>query len=98
MFMGAATSWCGCYGEPYPFESLSTDPIDGAEKIVAYTDDVPVIFGHYWEQGEPAVQSSLAACVDYSAVKGGSLVAYRWSGEGQLSNDNFTTVPSPQSW
>lgn len=85
-------------GEPYPLETLSTDPIDKAEQIVAYTDDVPVIFGHYWEQGEPTVQSPLAACVDYSAVKGGSLVAYRWSGEGQLSNDNFTAIPSPQSW
>ena len=84
-------------GEPFPLEALSTEPIDEHEHIVAYTDDVPVMFGHYWEQGTPAVQSPLAACVDYSAVRGGSLVAYRWSGEAELSDDNFTTVAASQS-
>jgi hypothetical protein len=45
--------------------------------------------GHYWMQGEPVLQSSKIACVDYSAGKGGPLVAYRWDGESELSTKNF---------
>ena len=30
-----------------------------------------------------------AACVDFSAVRGGPLVAYRWSGETELISDNL---------
>ena len=41
----------------------------------------PVIFGHYWFTGNPAVISPSFACVDYSAAKDGPLVAYRWDGE-----------------
>jgi hypothetical protein len=29
------------------------------------------------------------ACVDYSAGKGGPLVAYRWNGESELQNSGF---------
>ncbi|WP_133407051.1 metallophosphoesterase [Parashewanella tropica] len=54
-----------------------------------YQDDVPVFFGHYWLQGKPTVQSAKAVCVDYSVAKGGELVAYRWSGEKELTDDNF---------
>jgi hypothetical protein len=32
------------------------------------------------------------ACVDYSAGKGGPLVAYRWDGEEELRNDRFVSV------
>ena len=31
--------------------------------------------------------------MDYSAGKGGPLVAYRWSGEERLSSKNFVTSP-----
>ena len=44
-------------------------------------DPRPTFFGHYWMQGRPAPQTTVAACVDYSAGKGGDLVAYRWDGE-----------------
>ncbi|MGV0715875.1 hypothetical protein ABQE93_10755 [Mycolicibacterium sp. XJ662] len=30
-----------------------------------------------------------AACVDFSAVKGGTLTAYRWSGEEQIRGENY---------
>ena len=33
-----------------------------------------------------------AACVDYSAGKGGQLVAYRWDGESDLDSRNFVSV------
>jgi hypothetical protein len=54
----------------------------------------PVLFGHYWfEAGEDSekleVINTKAACVDFSAVKGGPLVAYRWSGEAELTSQNL---------
>jgi len=52
----------------------------------------PVFFGHYSlpPQTHPRPQSPNAVCVDYSAWKGGHLVAYRWNGEQELTNANFT--------
>ena len=41
----------------------------------------PLFFGHYWLTGRPTLQSSRRTCVDYSAGKGGPLVAYRFNGE-----------------
>jgi hypothetical protein len=49
----------------------------------------PVIFGHYWFTGTPAVISPKFACVDYSAAKDGPLVAYRWDGETSLSSEKL---------
>ncbi|MEQ1701155.1 MAG: metallophosphoesterase [Ilumatobacteraceae bacterium] len=56
-------------------------------------DGPPVIYGHYWETGPLKVTSERSACVDYSAGKGGPLVAYRWSGERTLTNDHMVSVP-----
>ena len=53
----------------------------------------PVFFGHYWLTGDPALESDLAACVDYSAGNGGPLVAYRFNGDrDHLSPECFTWV------
>lgn len=54
-----------------------------------YDQRKPVFFGHYWMQGKPTLQSEKMACVDYSAGKGGPLVAYRYEGEERLLTDNF---------
>ncbi|MFA5681001.1 MAG: metallophosphoesterase [Hydrogenophaga sp.] len=54
-----------------------------------YDKRKPVFYGHYWMQGEPTVQGSHFACVDYSAGKGGPLVAYRWEGEEVLDPGHF---------
>lgn len=77
-------------GSEYP--SLPATRID--PPVSPYTSEVPVIYGHYWETGERRVSGPVTACVDYSAVKGGPLVAYRWSGERTLVDENFvaTTV------
>lgn len=56
---------------------------------VGYAGDKPVFVGHYWMTGKPEVLSSTVACVDYSAGKGGPLVAYRWNGETKLSSSQF---------
>ena len=54
----------------------------------------PVFFGHYWYKGDPGLLRSNVCCLDYSVAKGGRLVAYRFNGEKQLSNDNFVSVAS----
>lgn len=41
---------------------------------------------------EPAPITDNIACLDYSAVKYGRLVAYRMDSEQCLSRDNFTWV------
>ena len=59
---------------------------------IMHRHDKPVFFGHYWMTGTPAPVSRNAACVDYSAGKGGALVAYRWHGETQLDAAHFVWV------
>ncbi len=39
----------------------------------------PVFFGHYWFKGEVSPVQENMYCLDYSAVKQGSLVSYRWN-------------------
>lgn len=59
------------------------------EARIGYAGDKPVFVGHYWMTGRPEILSPTVACVDYSAGKGGPLVAYRWCGEAALSSRNF---------
>lgn len=54
-------------------------------------DDRPVFFGHYWLTGAPRPLTPRAACLDYSAGRGGPLVAYRWDGEPVLDAARFTS-------
>ena len=51
--------------------------------------EVPCFIGHYWLHGVPAPLSPNVACLDYSVAKQGKLVAYRWSGERTLTEDNY---------
>jgi hypothetical protein len=56
-------------------------------------DGKPTFFGHYWlTDMPPAPTSPFTACVDYSVARGGSLVAYRWDGEQELSRDKFCFI------
>lgn len=58
--------------------------------IEIYTEDRKHLFvGHYWLNGDLKILAPNIACVDFSAVKGGPLVAYRFSGEQVLTNSNF---------
>jgi len=77
-----------------PMRPLPDTPIDEAQPLPLYTDDVPVIYGHYWRTGRPHVVTATAACVDYSAgTPNGPLVAYRWDGESSLTNESFVAFP-----
>lgn len=56
-----------------------------------YQGQCPVFFGHYWLRWPARVLNDKAACTDYSAGKDGPLVAYRWSGESVLSDNNWVS-------
>ena len=48
--------------------------------------------GHYWRSGHPAPIRPNLACLDYSAVLYGKLVAYRLDQETQLDPRKFVWV------
>ena len=84
-------------GDAYPaVADVSCD-----ETILAfeYRDTKPVLFGHYWRHWAPTPftdWTAKAACVDFSAGRGGPLVAYRWDGEDTLSDDKYVAYPEDQ--
>ncbi|GAC1672840.1 MAG: metallophosphoesterase [Steroidobacteraceae bacterium] len=52
----------------------------------------PVLFGHYWFTGSPRVICRRFACLDYSVAQDGPLVAYRWDGEAELTDEKLVWV------
>ena len=83
---GMETEDKGAYPELPAFE---VDRDDGPTFV--YTDNVPLFYGHYWRKWENYQEdwTAYTACVDFSAVKKGPLVAYRWSGEPTISWRNY---------
>lgn len=81
-------------GTPYP--ALPDIHVAEADSH-RYTDDIPVFYGHYWRRGAEPVRhqdwTDYTACVDFSAVKGNVLMAYRWSaGDDRIDPDNYVSV------
>jgi hypothetical protein len=77
-------------GAPYP--QLPELELRTDVRSYVYAGGVPVFYGHYWRQGSPKHRhdwTEYTACVDFSAVKGGALTAYRWSGESQIRPDHY---------
>lgn len=70
---------------------LPDEPIPNHARFTIPTDK-PLFFGHYWMTGMPAILSPTAACLDYSAGKGGPLIAYRWEGEHHLDANHFVAA------
>ncbi len=63
------------------------------QQLLSYPSSEPPVFvGHYWMDGEPKPITSNVACLDYSAVKYGKLVAYRMDDEDELCADKFIWV------
>jgi len=58
----------------------------------------PLFIGHYWREGVPAPITDNIACLDYSAVKFGKLVAYRMDTGGILTADRFVWVDVHQEF
>jgi len=77
--------------DPIPPE-IAALPISKAHRaqMVRYgVQESPLFIGHYWLKGQPQPIANNIACLDYSAVKYGRLVAYRMDGEQQLQQKNF---------
>lgn len=56
-------------------------------------DERPLFVGHYWMQGEqPRRLTPNVACLDWSAARGGPLVAYRFDGEPEIDEAKFVAV------
>lgn len=80
--------------DPLP-DAIADKPLsaDEAQRLIQYNADAPPVFvGHYWLQGAPAPIAANVACLDYSAVKFGRLVAYRFDGEQTLDQKKFVWV------
>jgi hypothetical protein len=76
-------------------EHVAGQPLSAAEKagLLRYPGDAPLLFvGHYWRRGTPAPLRANLACLDYSAVMHGKLVAYRLDDETQLDPQKFAWV------
>lgn len=69
-------------------------------ELLKYPADQPLLFvGHYWRSGKPAPIRDNLACLDYSAVLNGKLVAYRLDQETRLEAGKFVwvDVESPEA-
>jgi hypothetical protein len=77
--------------DPIPPE-IAALPISKSHRaqMVRYgVHEPPLFVGHYWLKGQPKPIAGNIACLDYSAVKYGRLVAYRMDGEQQLQPKKF---------
>ncbi|WP_135452772.1 metallophosphoesterase [Mycobacterium sp. DL99] len=89
-------------GEPYP--PLPELELSDSDQSYVYPAGVPVFYGHYWRQGSPQHQhdwTDYTACVDFSAVRGGTLTAYRWTGEKRIDPANYVpgaSRPPTTAW
>lgn len=61
-------------------------------------DRRPLFIGHFWCEGIPEPVAPNIACLDYSAVKYGKLVAYRFDGEKRIDSDKFVWVDVDQEF
>jgi hypothetical protein len=60
-------------------------------RAVLYPEaEVPVLVGHYKMDGEPKIETTQAACLDYPHTP----CAYRWRGEAKLHRDNLLKISS----
>jgi hypothetical protein len=76
-------------------EPVARTPLSPDEKnnLLRYGVHEPMLFvGHYWRSGKPAPIRSNLACLDYSAVLYGKLVAYRLDAETRLDPHKFVWV------
>ncbi|MCS3470492.1 hypothetical protein M2401_004245 [Pseudomonas sp. JUb42] len=76
-------------------EGVAKTPLSSTEKnaLLRYGMDEPLLFvGHYWRSGIPAPIRPNLACLDYSAVLYGKLVAYRLDQETSIDPSKFVWV------
>lgn len=74
---------------------VARTPLSPADRgrLLQYGLDEPMLFvGHYWRRGTPSPIHPNLACLDYSAVMAGKLVAYRLDQESRIEPDKFVWV------
>lgn len=85
--------------DPLP-ESVARMPLSERDKarLLSYGPEQPPLFvGHYWRSGTPTPIRPNLACLDYSAVMHGKLVAYRLDQETRLDPRKFVWVEVERS-
>ncbi len=80
--------------DPIPEQiALKPLPKDLLQQVEQHSNEQPILFvGHYWCKGQPGYIQPNLACLDYSAVNSGKLVAYRLDQETQLDASKFVWV------
>lgn len=80
--------------DPLPSEMANRElsAIEKQQLLTYPLTEPPVFVGHYWMAGTPEPIQDNIACLDYSAVKYGKLVAYRMDGEQVLDKSKFVWV------
>lgn len=76
-------------------DEVACTPLSEEQKnaLLRYGVDEPLLFvGHYWRSGRPAAIRPNLACLDYSAVLYGKLVAYRLDQETRIDPRKFVWV------
>jgi hypothetical protein len=79
-------------GDNQPYGELPDVFVDDIDQSYSYEGQVPVVYGHYWRTGVPVEHEDWTrstACVDFSAVNGGTMVAYQWNGERTIDWRNY---------
>ncbi len=77
---------------PDPVAQTLLSPVE-KNRLLRYDAEQPLLFvGHYWRSGTPAPIRANLACLDYSAVLYGKLVAYRLDQETRLDPNKFVWV------
>ena len=82
-------------GTPYP--AIPPAACTDHDRSFSYSDDIPVIYGHHWRHWEPDEHldwTPRTACVDFSAARGGPLVAYQWRGEAAIDPTHYVRYPA----
>lgn len=86
--------------DPLP-EHIAMEPLTAGNltQLQYYAPNERALFiGHFWCEGEPKPVAPNIACLDYSAVKYGKLVAYRFDGEPLIDQSKFVWVDVDQEF
>jgi hypothetical protein len=85
-------------GTEYP--AIPDLPCTEHDRSFSYSEDIPVFYGHHWRQWAPEEHKDWTprtACVDFSAVAKGPLVAYSWRGERTIEESHYVRFPADRS-
>ena len=85
--------------DPIPQHVIDTPLTEEQKAYIPFysVNEKPLFVGHYWQRGNPAPLAENIACLDYSAIKNGRLMAYRMDGEKKLSANKFVYVNGHES-